>query len=184
MELPFIMELAASTNLSNASRYGSFQKGNKTPDEVRQTMANSEAPLLRRALQLELQAFYYVKIMLQHNYVDYAQLESIAQPDGTVIEFDPHTLLSAVIKFKLAGGLDPLAVAMRQGELAAVFEMAQTIPIINQRYDLFKLFEDTFYARGLELAKYAVSPEQQAAEASAGNPEQQPAPAAPDANSI
>lgn len=184
VELPFIMELAASTNLSNASRYGSFQKGNKTPDEVRQTMANSEAPLLRRALQLELQAFYYVKIMLQHNYVDYAQLESIAQPDGTVIEFDPHTLLSAVIKFKLAGGLDPLAVAMRQGELAAVFEMAQTIPIINQRYDLFKLFEDTFYARGLELAKYAVSPEQQAAEASAGNPEQQPAPAAPDANSI
>ena len=172
-EIPFLMELAQGTNLTNNSRYGKFQKGNKTPDEFRATLANSEAPLLRRALQMELQAFYFVKVMLQHNYVDYGQLEGIEQPDGTTIEFDPATLLSTVIKFRLAGGLDPLAIAMKSGELATIFEMAQTVPIINQRYDLLKIFEDTFYARGLDLTKYAVPLEQQVAEENAGTPTEQ-----------
>lgn len=170
LEIPFILEMAQGTNLSNNARYGSFQKGNKTPDEVRQTLANSEAPLLRRALQLELQAFYFIKVMLQHNYVDYAQLEDIEQADGTSVSFDPATLLSTVIKFRLAGGLDPLAVAMRQGELSTIFEIAQTVPLINQRYDLMRIFEDAFYSRGLDLTRYAIPPEQQAQEASAGIP--------------
>lgn len=169
MEIPMLLELAQNTNLSNQARYGSFVKGNKTPDEVRQTLSNSEAPLLRRALQIENQAFYFIKVMLQHNYVDYAQLEEIAQPDGTSISFDPVTLLSTVIKFRLAGGLDPLSIAMHQGELSTVFEMAMQIPAINQRYDLLKIFQDTFYARGLNLAKYTIPLEQQTAEAVAGN---------------
>lgn len=172
-DIPFIMGMAEQTNLSNASRHGQFQKGNKTPDEVRQTLANSEAPLLRRALQLELQAFYRIKFMLQYNYIDYGDIQDFG--DGTEqVRFDPQTLLSTSLRFRLAGGLDPLSIAMRQGELSQLFEMAMTIPIISQRYDLTKIFEDVFYASGLKLDKYRIPLEQLEQEAAAGaTPSQQ-----------
>ena len=168
-DIPFVMDMAEQTNLSNASRHGQFQKGNKTPDEVRQTLSNSEAPLLRRALQLELQAFYYIKFMLQYNYIDYGDIQDYGEGENS-IRFDPQTLLSTSLRFRLAGGLDPLSIAMRQGELSQLFEMAMTIPIISQRYDLTKIFEDVFYASGLKLDKYRIPMEQQQQEATAGNP--------------
>lgn len=168
LEIPFLLNLSEETNLSNATRNGQFQKGNKTPDEVRQTLANSEAPLLRRAQQLELQAFYRIKFMLQYNYVDYAQLQEYGTGENKV-RFDPQTLLSTALKFRLAGGLDPLSIAMRQGQLSQIFEMGMTVPIINQRYDLLKIFEDTYYATGLQLDRYRVPLDRQAAEAGAGN---------------
>lgn len=163
IEIPFLSNLAEETNLSNASRFGKFQKGNKTPDEVRETMANAEAPLLRRALQLEMQVFSVIKTILQSNLLDYAEPEEIADQ-----KFDPETLLEKTLKFRIAGGLDPLAIAMKQGLLEEIFYLAQTNPLINERYDLMRLFEDLYYGKGLELSRYRIDPAQQVAGANPG----------------
>lgn len=165
-EIPFFSSLAEEANLSNASRYGQFQKGNKTPDEVRQTLANSEAPLLRRAQQLELQIFRIIKLIIQSNLLDFAEPEEL-QVGAQKVRFDPETLLTKSLKFRIAGGLDPLSIAMRQGVLQEIFSFAQTAPIVNQRYDLFKIFEDLYYAKGLDLERYRIPLEQQAAESNA-----------------
>lgn len=167
-EIPFISNLAEEANLSNASRYGQFQKGNKTPDEVRQTLANSEAPLLRRAQQFELQIFRIIKLIIQSNLLDFAEPEEM-DVGGETVRFDPETLLTKSLKFRLSGGLDPLSVAMRQGVLQEIFSFAQTAPVINSRYDLMKIFEDMYYAKGLDLNRYRITLEQQAAETNAGN---------------
>lgn len=159
-EIQGLQQISMRANLSNQSRTGQFVKGNKTPDEFRQTTANAEAPLLSKASQINEQVMEKLKKIIKFNLLQYGQPEelySVVQEGAAT--FDPRTLLETSIEFKLAGGLSPLATAMNSGELDMLFNIAQTNPMIAQMYDIFGIFEDAFYSKGIDLEKYRMPPQ-------------------------
>lgn len=166
-DIPFVMSLAERTNLTNNTIQGQFQKGNKTPDEFRQTLANAEAPQLERAGQIEVQVFSPLKAFIKWFLITKVE-DAPVEINGEMTSQDLTQLTDDTFDFKLAGGLDPLTIAMKQGALAELFQLAQTNPLLSQRYDIVGLFNDLYYARGLDISKYAVPIPQQDAEGTAG----------------
>jgi hypothetical protein len=112
--------------------------------------------MLLRAIAIDATLYKPIKLIVKWNILQYGA----SAEEGA--EVNPQSLIDQQAEFKLAGGLEPLAIALASGELEWLLNILATSPMFGAQYDVGGVLSDLSASKGLELSKYKLTAEQQA----------------------
>jgi hypothetical protein len=142
--VPEILQIAASisdmadiANGQNRVARGQFQKGNKTREEYKGTMDNSNARPRMTALVLETRFFTPLKHILKLNTLQYQTAgEMFNRNTKEAVNVDPTKLRAAAMEFRMADGLLPTDSYVNMELFQVIGQMAAQNPMLAQGWDI------------------------------------------------
>lgn len=149
----------------NPARQGQFVKGNKTRFEFAEIMANSNGRDQAVAMSLEASLFTPTKEVIKANILQYQGGVSLYNREQeTEVEVDPLDLRKAMLQFKVSDGLTPNEKLVDGESLAVAFQTIQSVPQLQQGYNVPAMFSYLMKSRGARLHSFEKSSEQLAYE--------------------
>lgn len=139
----------------NQVQQGMFVKGNKTDQQFQDTQNASSGRQNMMALFMEDQVFTPLKEILKLNILQYQSAGSVySYIDEQMYEVDPVKLREASLNFKIADGLNPKSKIVSSDVLIASFQAITAMPVLQQKYDVPKLFTYLMETQGADLKPF------------------------------
>lgn len=159
-EAQMIYQMSFLVSGKNNPSLGQFQKGNKNNPEFEQTMDNANSRDSGIARFLEDQVFTPVKEIIKLNILQYQPAGEIYNTtEQKMVQIDPLTLRKTALSFKVADGLLPVQKEMKSDELSVGFQTIQSVPQLQQGYNIVPMFSYIMSLRGMDgLEEFEKSP--------------------------
>lgn len=163
-----IQQLAAMTDEvtgRNRAQRGMFTKGNRTKEEYVDIQANATGRDQMVSMLYEAQVFTPLKEILKLNILQYQGGTTLySAPQQKAVTVDPVALRTAVLQFKMADGLTPVAKQIDSDTLQVAMQTIASNPQIASQYDLGAAFSYLMKTQGADLKPFEKSQQQLAYE--------------------
>lgn len=168
-ELQFYMAMADKTSGHNPARQGQFVKGNKTRYEYADVMSNANGRDQLISIAIEEGFLAPIKDMLLLNVLQYQSAGSVTNPStGEAALVNPVDLRKAALVMKVSDGLSPSDKLVDGETLSSAIQLLTQMPEAGSGFNVPDMVTYLFESRGLKLATFRKSPEQQAYEQAVG----------------
>lgn len=159
-EADMIYKMSQIVSGKNNPALGQFQKGNKNNPEWEQTMSNANSRDKSMARFMEDQVFVPVKQIIKLNILQFQPAGEIySMSEQRSVTIDPLTIRKTALDFKVADGLLPIEKEMKSDEFAVAAQTIQSVPQLQQGYNVVPMFTYMMKLRGLDgLETFEKSP--------------------------
>jgi len=149
----------------NRAQRGLFTKGNRTKEEYSDIMGNAGGRDMLTSQLLEAQIFTPLKELLKINILQYQGGTTLySGPQQQPVTIDPIALRKAVINFKMADGLMPVAKQIDTDTLQVAMQTIASSPQIGAGYNLSPMFSYLIKTQGADLKPFEKTSQQVAYE--------------------
>ena len=163
-----ISQLASLTDEAtgrNRAQRGLFTKGNRTQAEYEDVMANASGRDQLCSMLYEAQVFTPLKEMIKVNILQYQGGTTLYSADQKQsVKIDPVILRKAVLNFKMADGLTPIAKQIGSETLAVAMQTMGANQQIASGYNMGPAFSYLMKTQGVDFKPFEKSAAQQAYE--------------------
>jgi hypothetical protein len=157
-----VLDLANQTTGQNQAAQGNFIRGNKTMQEFDSIMTNSQARMQLGALELDASLFAPTRLILNTNFLLYAQAEKIEDRiTGDEVEVDPAMLRKVLPEFKMSSAVLPTTKVANTEVALQALQLFSQRPELDMEYDTGGIAVSILMQQGMtDLEQYKRTPEQ------------------------